>query len=602
MPAVSLSAFGGVGAQFFDNSGVILTGGKIYTYAAGTTTPAATYTSNTGNTAHTNPIILDSAGRVPGGEIWLQVGAGYKFVVKTSAEVLIATYDNIPSAPQPPAANDADSIMYEQGYTVTAGSFVAGQSYRIASIGTTNFTLIGATSNTVGLHFIATGSGTGDGTAEVSQTVETKLRQYVSVIDFGADPTGAVNSATAFTNAIATGKLVLVPKGTYLRGATTTTYATDQYLGILRVGNLTTTNSSDPQVIVARDVDNSESGNGHCFSDSSNINRLGGISYNSYDGRITLTGSYNYGHYAAFQAGPVFAGSGVIDDYFPFVCGLSISSGTLTNYYGLILQAPVITGTGAVTNSYGVFIPRTYGPPFSGVTTLNFAWYNDSASKSYNYGQVQADGGMVAGKNNAGAGTNHVNVKNIDAISANGTEAGIRLQQVGFNTWDWIIPASQTYCSIVANNVERFRMLNAGSFLPAADGTQPLGGASNRWSEVFAASGTINTSDEREKQDVAALDAAELRVAVALKGLVKKYRFKDAVKSKRDAARIHVGVIAQKVVAAFAAEGLDANSYALLCYDEWEAEVDADGVEVKAAGSRYGIRYEELLAFIIAAL
>jgi hypothetical protein len=439
-------------------------------------------------------------------------------------------------------------------------------------------------------------------TGGVAYPVCEKLEQTVSVIDFGADPTGATNSATAFTNAIATGKLVLVPKGTYLRGATTTTYATDQYLGILRVGNLTTTNSSDPQVIVARDVDNSESGNGHCFSDSSNINRLGGISYNSYDGRITLTGSYNYGHYAAFQAGPVFAGSGVIDDYFPFVCGLSISSGTLTNYYGLILQAPVITGTGAVTNSYGVFIPRTYGPPFSGVTTLNFAWYNDSASKSYNYGQVQADGGMVAGKNNAGAGTNHVNVKNIDAISANGTEAGIRLQQVGFNTWDWIIPASQIYCSIVANNVERFRMLNTGSFLPAADGTQPLGGASNRWSEVFAASGTINTSDEREKQDVAALDAAELRVAVALKGLVKKYRFKDAVKSKRDAARIHVGVIAQEVVAAFAAEGLDANSYALLCYDEWEAEVDADGAEVKAAGSRYGIRYEELLAFIIAAL
>jgi hypothetical protein len=61
-------------------------------------------------------------------------------------------------------------------------------------------------------------------------------------------------------------------------------------------------------------------------------------------------------------------------------------------------------------------------------------------------------------------------------------------------------------------------------------------------------------------------------------------------------------VIAQEVVAAFAAEGLDANSYALLCYDEWEAEVDADGAEVKAAGSRYGIRYEELLAFIIAAL
>ena len=93
--AVNLSAFGGVGWQFFDNNGVILSGGLIYTYAAGTTTPQATYTTSTGNTAHTNPIVLDSAGRVPGGEIWLTMGSNYKFVLKTSAAVTIATFDNI---------------------------------------------------------------------------------------------------------------------------------------------------------------------------------------------------------------------------------------------------------------------------------------------------------------------------------------------------------------------------------------------------------------------------------------------------------------------------------------------------------------------------
>lgn len=97
MPTVSLSIFGGVGAQFFDNNGVPLAGGKIYTYRAGTTTPLATYTSSSGNTAHTNPIVLDSAGRVPGGEIWntLQL---YKFVLKTSADITIATYDNVGSS------------------------------------------------------------------------------------------------------------------------------------------------------------------------------------------------------------------------------------------------------------------------------------------------------------------------------------------------------------------------------------------------------------------------------------------------------------------------------------------------------------------------
>ena len=92
--AVFLSPVGGAAAQFFTNSGVILSGGKLYSYAAGTTTPKATFTSSSGNTNHTNPIILDSAGRVPGGEIWLSASP-YKFVLNTATDVLIATYDNI---------------------------------------------------------------------------------------------------------------------------------------------------------------------------------------------------------------------------------------------------------------------------------------------------------------------------------------------------------------------------------------------------------------------------------------------------------------------------------------------------------------------------
>ena len=63
MPQVYLSSFAGAGAQFFSNSGVPLSGGKIFSYAAGTTTPQATYTSSSGLTPHSNPIILDSAGR-----------------------------------------------------------------------------------------------------------------------------------------------------------------------------------------------------------------------------------------------------------------------------------------------------------------------------------------------------------------------------------------------------------------------------------------------------------------------------------------------------------------------------------------------------------
>jgi hypothetical protein len=93
--SVNSSPLGGFATQFFDNNGVILSGGKIYTYAAGTTTPQATYTSLSGVTAHANPIILDSAGRVPGGEIWLTDSLLYKFVIETSTGILIGSYDNI---------------------------------------------------------------------------------------------------------------------------------------------------------------------------------------------------------------------------------------------------------------------------------------------------------------------------------------------------------------------------------------------------------------------------------------------------------------------------------------------------------------------------
>jgi len=77
--------------QFFDANGAPLVGGKLYTYAAGTTTPLASYTDSTGNTANTNPIILDSRGEA---NVWLS-GAIYKFALYTSAGVLIWTVDNI---------------------------------------------------------------------------------------------------------------------------------------------------------------------------------------------------------------------------------------------------------------------------------------------------------------------------------------------------------------------------------------------------------------------------------------------------------------------------------------------------------------------------
>lgn len=101
--SINLSAFAGAGAQFSDANGAPLTGGLIYTYLAGTSTPATTYTTRDGTTNNTNPIVLDAAGRTPA-EIWLDGGVLYKFILKTSAFVQIGSYDDIP------AINDTTSI------------------------------------------------------------------------------------------------------------------------------------------------------------------------------------------------------------------------------------------------------------------------------------------------------------------------------------------------------------------------------------------------------------------------------------------------------------------------------------------------------------
>lgn len=110
---VNLSALAGAGQQFFDNNGNPLSGGKLWSYQAGTTTPQTTYTSVTGSTAHTNPIVLDSAGRVATGEIWLTSGANYKFVLMTSANVTLATWDNITGINSTGITSNAINVEYD---------------------------------------------------------------------------------------------------------------------------------------------------------------------------------------------------------------------------------------------------------------------------------------------------------------------------------------------------------------------------------------------------------------------------------------------------------------------------------------------------------
>jgi hypothetical protein len=122
-----------------------------------------------------------------------------------------------------------------------------------------------------------------------------------------------------------------------------------------------------------------------------------------------------------------------------------------------------------------------------------------------------------------------------------------------------------------------------------------LGSSGARFDDIYATNGTIQTSDRNEKQDIQELSDAEQRVATACKGLIKRYKFNSAVEEKGDDARYHFGIIAQDLQDAFTAEGLDAGDYGMFISDTY---TDDNGIEQ----TRLGVRYNELLAFIIATL
>jgi hypothetical protein len=78
--------------QFFGTDGLPLVGGKLFTYAAGTTTPIATYTDNTQANLNTNPVILDSAGQAG---VWLTDTVTYKYTLTDADDVPLFTVDYV---------------------------------------------------------------------------------------------------------------------------------------------------------------------------------------------------------------------------------------------------------------------------------------------------------------------------------------------------------------------------------------------------------------------------------------------------------------------------------------------------------------------------
>ena len=199
----------------------------------------------------------------------------------------------------------------------------------------------------------------------------------------------------------------------------------------------------------------------------------------------------------------------------------------------------------------------------------------------------------------------------INQSSANGTanpyfshndgNCGFALALSGSSSFNAIVPAS-TLGGVTSSNIN-------------------LGHQFARWNGVYLKISPNVSSDREYKRDIEELSEAETRVAVACKGLIRKYRMRDAYEEKGENARLHIGIIAQDLQDAFTTEGLDAHRYGMFCSDTWhQATVtteDEDGnvttsvedfelVEHAPEGAtniteitRLSVRYEELLAFII---
>ena len=238
------------------------------------------------------------------------------------------------------------------------------------------------------------------------------------------------------------------------------------------------------------------------------------------------------------------------------------------------------TRSGAVTLSSGDVTTALGYTPYNAsgatvVTTSNISSYAPTVSGSGAYGTwgISVSGNAAT----ATTATNATGLSGSPNITVNSIVCGLM--------------SSSTTCSLGISGSPVVSLNYLNYFFPNADNTVSLGAGSNRWSVVYAATGTINTSDANDKQQIQDLTAAEKAVGQALKGMMKSFKFNDAVQKKGADARIHFGVIAQYVKAAFEAQGLNAENYGVFCSDTLP-----DG------STRLGVRYDELFALILGAM
>lgn len=196
---------------------------------------------------------------------------------------------------------------------------------------------------------------------------------------------------------------------------------------------------------------------------------------------------------------------------------------------------------------------------------------------------------------------------------------------------NWSTTSRPTVVTLATTNIgsttrtNRWQVSFTGSFEPSADNTYDIGWASGRVKEIFAANGTINTSDAREKTEPRDMTAQEISCASDLAALPSIFQWISAVQEKGDSARLHCSPTVQSIISCMEGHGLDPFRYGFVCYDEWEETqevwhewpatdevLDEDGnlireateagrelaQEYRPAGNRYSLRPSELQFFI----
>ena len=240
-------------------------------------------------------------------------------------------------------------------------------------------------------------------------------------------------------------------------------------------------------------------------------------------------------------------------------------------------SSDVVKGTIGITNDEMFIANGTNGLRMSGAGDNNI---------------LPVDSGGVATNvvTDLGASSHYFKDLFINKITINGGTIGT-VASGGLNE----VYIADTVCGLRMSGGGQNNILPVNGLGVATNGLTDLGSSINKFDTVFAATGTINTSDANQKQQIEELSEAELRVALSCKGLLRKFKLNSAVDIKGDDARIHVGIIAQDLKAAFEVEGLDAGKYGMFTES---TGINGDGVEQTVLG----VRYSELLTFIIAAI